>query len=315
MKPSDLRQGFLKSSIKREEYWHQISKMCEPLLDFTHFLSGTDNKLIVSEMGVVVEFPFVQATRVSLFLDPEDVRTASSIILSEGAYEPFISEIINSLSESSTNFVDVGANIGYYTISVAKKFPSIQIFAFEPNPIVYSKLQKNIELNGQLKNISSFNVAAGKLNGESLDFYIPRLTGSSGGSFRELHSEEGESISIKVKSALIDEVLGIREKIDLMKFDVEGAELEALEGSLAIITKDKPTIFAELLRKWMKPFKSHPQDVVKILKALDYLPLSIGEGSLSPLDEIVEETIETNFLFIHKLNVKHLNLVEKYMRV
>ena len=88
-------------------------------------------------------------------------------------------------------------------------------------------------------------------------------------------------------------------KIDLIKIDIEGNELAALQGAIKTIEKDKPTIIVELLRKWMKPFGHQPQEVVEILNKLGYECWALSDFEMRKIESIDEKTVETNFLFVH----------------
>jgi hypothetical protein len=98
-----------------------------------------------------------------------------------------------------------------------------------------------------------------------------------------------------------------------MKIDVEGNELSVLLGSLNSIEKSKPTIFVELLRKWMAPFEAQPQDFVDVLQKRGYACLEIREDSLVPISEIDETTESTNFIFIHESQTAHLNSIREFI--
>jgi hypothetical protein len=91
--------------------------------------------------------------------------------------------------------------------------------------------------------------------------------------------------------------------------DVEGFELSVLKGSLESIERFKPTIFIELLRKWMKPFGDHPQDVIDLLSPIGYLCFAIGDNILTKITKIDDDTIENNFIFVHRNRIDHLNLL------
>jgi hypothetical protein len=115
-----------------------------------------------------------------------------------------------------------------------------------------------------------------------------------------LHPEEGESEMQEIELISIDTLEEIKSsKIDLIKIDIEGNELAALQGAIKTIEKDKPTIIVELLRKWMKPFGHQPQEVVEILNKLGYECWALSDFEMRKIESIDEKTVETNFLFVH----------------
>jgi hypothetical protein len=98
-------------------------------------------------------------------------------------------------------------------------------------------------------------------------------------------------------------------EIDLIKIDVEGSELGVIRGGINSITVSRPTIFVELLRKWMRPFGSSPQDVSELLAALGYLIFEVTDEQLLEVDIISDETSSTNFVFVHESRPGHLSIL------
>jgi hypothetical protein len=78
---------------------------------------------------------------------------------------------------------------------------------------------------------------------------------------------------------------------------------------MEFILEDRPTIVVELLRKWMKPFQSSPQDVIDLLSELNYICFAVSDSNLIPASVINDFTIENNFIFCHKDNLNHLELL------
>ena len=91
---------------------------------------------------------------------------------------------------------------------------------------------------------------------------------------------------------------------DLLKIDVEGAELQILNGAILTIDRFKPVIFTELLRKWSAAYDYHPNDVIKMLRELNFQCFCVNKN-LTEIFEVTDKTIETNFIFIHESKVKN----------
>jgi len=207
-------------------------------------------------------------------------------------------------------FFDIGANIGWYSINIAKNFNNVKIFAFEPIPSTFAYLKKNVELN-KIQNTILFNFGFSDIEDNLIFYYYPE--GSVNASLMNLSKREDvKEIYCEVKT--IDNFIQEEKlKIDFIKCDVEGAELFVFKGGLKTIGRDNPIIFTELLRKWSSKFKYHPNDVVKMLKNIGYKCFVIDDENLIEIPEINEDTIETNFLFLHQKNhSNHINdLVKK----
>lgn len=146
---------------------------------------------------------------------------------------------------------------------------------------------------------------------ELVKFYEPISSGSSAASLRNLHPEQ-DSIIQNIASVRLDDLKSLKnlDYINLIKIDVEGAELEVIKGALEIIKLHTPVIFVELLRKWSKAFGYHPNDVLNLLKDLGYQAYEVNID-LTPIEQIDELTISTNFLLLqdnekNRNSIKHL---------
>jgi FkbM family methyltransferase len=202
--------------------------------------------------------------------------------------------------------------MGFYSLSLGVLNPKMIIEAFEPQPKTFSVLQKNILINNLEAQVIANNCGIGSKS-DSIEMYIPKFTGSGGGSFADLHQEEGDAEKIQVSVLALDSRISEGHKIDFMKVDVEGFEFEVITGALGTIQRDKPTIVIELLRKWMAPFGKHPQDVINQLEPFGYSTFAIGSESLIQTSIIDEDTTETNFIFVHKDNLIHTETLQKYI--
>jgi FkbM family methyltransferase len=142
------------------------------------------------------------------------------------------------------NFLDVGAHIGKYAVRVANMVGNEgNVVAVEPNKDNFEVLVRNIELN-QLQNCIPLNLAAYHTNRDVSLFLGPS-------SAEHTIKEDLGKGSYKVKARALDDVLkeiGI-EKVDLVKLDVEGAELEVLKGLERTLEKGNPVLVVEILKK------------------------------------------------------------------
>jgi len=145
----------------------------------------------------------------------------------------------NAISPGATVY-DIGANVGIYTLLAATKAgPSGTVYSFEPLDSNLQHLERHLKLNG-VQNCNVLKVAVSNVNGmrrfcaASWDFSMGRL------------SPEGE---IQVPSVTLDSCVYGEKNLrppDVMKIDVEGAELEVLQGAERIIAERHPVIFVEV---------------------------------------------------------------------
>jgi FkbM family methyltransferase len=127
--------------------------------------------------------------------------------------------------------VDAGAFVGLYTLSVADK--ASLVIAIEPNVASYIFLTNNIKINNLNSKTITYNVALGDFEGSAI-LYVEDWLASSSTLFDFWHIRYGHSLKIPVKVVKLDNILknvGI-DKVDLMKIDVEGAELMVLRGAI-----------------------------------------------------------------------------------
>jgi FkbM family methyltransferase len=128
-------------------------------------------------------------------------------------------------------FVDVGANLGHYTIRMAKRCE--KVIAFEPNPENRRKLLKNIELN-RLDNVTVLPYACGE------ERYRSRITMEDSGSHIVDSVSEKETVEIDVVQ--LDEVV---DEGDIVKIDVEGYEWNVIQGARNLIESCRPILLIE----------------------------------------------------------------------
>jgi len=169
--------------------------------------------------------------------------------------------IINILEDGDV-FLDVGANIGYYTILGSRKVGDKgRVIAIEPILSTSKVLTTNIKLN-KLTNVTIYPYAASNKNG-FLYFKIP-----SGlyGQASAISDKENKSL-MKVRTLRLDNICNAYNMIKLIKIDVEGHELEVLMGSMKTLAKTK-YIILEISRNKNKVLKLLASREYKIKKLM-----------------------------------------------
>ena len=124
--------------------------------------------------------------------------------------------------------VDIGANVGMVSCYLAKKFPFIKILSFEPNPITYDLLLRNIQLN-DIHNIKPNNIGVSANSEPIIIYYEPDFLGSAS-SFVPSMVREKNFREIVCMTKTLDMIFE-EENIDhckLLKIDCEGAEFSCL---------------------------------------------------------------------------------------
>jgi FkbM family methyltransferase len=155
-----------------------------------------------------------------------------------GKYEPYLTKLILRQAQHGDVVIDVGANIGYYTILLAKNAKTVM--GIEPEEKTFEILTKNCE---GLKNVRLIRAAAGSKDGEAELVRSEENYGDNRINPSKSPFDKGDL----VQCIRLDNL--IKERVDLMKIDVQGWESEVIEGAKKVIEKYKPTIFFELSKK------------------------------------------------------------------
>jgi FkbM family methyltransferase len=293
------RANFASGRITREEYWRTAAACYQALRTRTPL----DPKGQVMEIredagGLVIQLRDGLAMR----WDPRDVRTAPNVLLNHGDYERAEMATLTALAEHATVVFDVGANVGWYTLHLARQVAAKQgkVYAFEPIPRTRKTLEENIELNDLQGVATVLPLGLGEMAGE-VTFFVPGDTGSVAASQRQLMADE-KNLQVVATVARLDDVVAehrIR-RLDLIKCDIEGGELLMLRGGADTIRHLRPALFLELLRKWSRAYGYHPDDVINLLAAEGYRCWAIAEGGLESMTRMTDECASTNFLFLHE---------------
>jgi FkbM family methyltransferase len=155
-----------------------------------------------------------------------------------GMFEISETRLVQALLRPGMTFVDVGANIGYYTLLAARAVGAQgRVHAFEPNAAVRQRLETNVALN-QLGNIQVHGQAVARASGE-VRFYASALPENDG--ISSIFPGDGRASEGAVVPAVsLDDfegrlTSGGGRPIDLLKIDVEGAEIEVFEGGRRVL--------------------------------------------------------------------------------
>ncbi len=187
-------------------------------------------------------------------------------------HERATTELFKKIVKEGDNVVDLGANIGYFTLLAAKIVgPEGKVFAFEPEPKNYNYLQKNIKLNNY-ENVTALQKAVSDKNGKTKLYICDYDTGHhtirqySGieAYSRGRHTEEK---SIEIETVTLDEFFkGKEELIDVIKIDVEGAEALALTGMEGILRTNKNLkMFVEFFPLLIRKIGNSPEEFIRKL--------------------------------------------------
>jgi len=162
-----------------------------------------------------------------MFLDPQDSLRLGRY----GVYEPFETQLFERCLAPGDTVIDVGANIGYYTLAAARAVgPEGKVFAFEPDPSNFRCLHRNVARNGY-RNVVLENCAVCDLDGTVELHLAVRNTGDH----RIFETQEPRR-RIAVPAVRLDSYFGADlPAVRLLKMDIQGAEGRAIAGMHALL--------------------------------------------------------------------------------
>ncbi|HEY7119583.1 MAG TPA: FkbM family methyltransferase [Tepidisphaeraceae bacterium] len=178
------------------------------------------------------------------FASPGDVRldldlaTYPDCCMAVGLYELDTLRLIRRLLRPGQHLVDCGANIGYFTLAAARRVgPTGRVDAFEPDPVNRARLEKHLADNGSPSRVRVHAVALSDAPGEAT-LYHPTDDGRNHGEASLFAPAGVATAAYTVRTARMDEAL--ERSPDLVKMDIEGAELAALRGMTRLLESDRP---------------------------------------------------------------------------
>ena len=148
MNLKEIERNFNDGKINKEEYIHKMHEIHTSLFDYADFIKNKDiKKIVITDDKVTM---VSRESDIKLVVDEYDERVIPIEILNFGVYEKEMDMVLK-LSNGCSTIMDIGANIGWYSINMSQKNKYSNIFAFEPIPKTYYYLKKNINMNNSIQ--------------------------------------------------------------------------------------------------------------------------------------------------------------------
>jgi len=211
--------------------------------------------------------------------------------LKDNPHEQGEVKFLESIVKEGMNVIDIGANVGITTVTVARKIGRRgKLYSFEPTPEYFNILKENISSNG-LENVKVCELAVTDQVGRG-PFYQKEL--SSGIVF-----EEGAK-KFEVSTTSIDRFLSEEkiERIDLINMDCEGSELLVLKGAKETLRKNKVKIFCEIHHDFLKQLGQSVEELVQYLQGLEFQVQSVSLDDL----KMGNNFEKCEYIYAHNLN-------------
>ena len=208
---------------------------------------------------------------VCMLLDPNDL--ISRVILETGAWDEATWSAIERRLGSGATFVDIGAHEGYCSLKASRIVgPTGCVIAVEPNPQMVRLLDENIRVSGT--NVIAVKSVACSDSDSTLELFSAASANTGSTSFsRSNASLYGPADQVhKVRTRRLDAI--IREadisRVDVVKIDVEGAELLVLKGGIETFSRYRPVLLVELEDRLLNSMGTSSAEVIAFLDSCGY---------------------------------------------
>ena len=304
-----LIHDFEHGVLEQYDFIDQINKYNKALSYIAERIPNTNlSKIEITDNRLVFT---TRMEDIKLYFSGRDRRGVPFDILNFGNYENEDTFFLFKLINNGNLILDIGANIGWYSILLSKHFPLSKIHAFEPVPETYNYLIENLKLN-EVSNVEPNNLGISDHKAKREIYYCPE--GAVIASEKNLVDSQLAKL-VECNFTTIDEYVDKNNitSCEAIKCDIEGAELFAVKGAKNTIQKYQPLIFIELFPLWTKQFNYHPDEVISFLHNLGYKCFFANDKKLfqvNSIDNIPQNKEILNFFFLHP--EKHQSYIDQY---
>jgi len=180
-------------------------------------------------------------------------------------FEPAETELIRKTVKEGDIVLDIGANIGVYTVMIAEIVGEKgKVYAFEPDPTNFAILKKNVEINGY-KNVILIDKAVSSKKGKLKLFLCEENTGD-----HKIYDSKENRKFVEIESIRLDDYFSdYKGKIDFIKMDVEGSEPGVINGASKILTKNThlkivTEFYPMLIEEYGYSYEQYLKDIFKL---------------------------------------------------
>lgn len=204
-------------------------------------------------------------------------------------------KLLKKFVKKETVVIDLGANIGYYTILSAELVGKTgHVYSFEPEPHNFSLLSKNIKTNN-LTNVTLEQKGVADKN------YQARLYLSDSNTDHRIYKVENDRKSVEIQVIKLDDYFpdGIK-KPCFIKSDIQGADIKAIEGMKKLLQNSRDLIlFFEYQPSMLKEFGSNPEPIINSLLTMGFTIFDTGHWT-TERPQLFEKNKITDYSQINK---------------
>jgi FkbM family methyltransferase len=210
-------------------------------------------------------------------------------------YDMLTSRIMKEVLKPGSISVDVGCHAGTILDIMLKCAPNGCVLAFEPIPMLFELLE---EKYGDDSRVKLSSIALSDKHGSSEFHWVTTNPGYSGFQERRYDRPDEQISLINVVTAPLDDIVTDDQHIDLIKIDVEGAELEVLKGAQKILMRNKPVIVFEHGLGAADYYGTQPDDIFALLNGECGMNISLLSGFLEKKRPMTLEEFRDRY-FVH----------------
>lgn len=209
-------------------------------------------------------------------------------------HEKVVTEMLIEALQSASCFVDVGAHLGWYTCIAAKHIPSGRVYGFEMDDLSFALLEQNITINN-CTNVDVYNLAVYDFSG-MVSYIRDSKRPNPSLHLQANKKDQKSSMSVSVDSVILDEFVKSERIVpNVIKIDVEGAEMNVLKGMRQTMREYRPILFLEIHPTNLSYFNSSTSDVLSLLIEYGYRVFEIedmrSQKSMKRLNPLVRDSI------------------------
>jgi len=251
------------------------------------YLAPTSSTLLVSTLryGIRMRLDITEYLQAHLFVF--------------GDYELPTIRFLRSVLRPGAICLDVGAQMGYLTLAMATSADRrTVVHSFEPEQNNAARFRENVELN-DLNNVTLHQTAVSTVDG-ALKLYLSndRNAGTHSTVFIEsnVSTEFVEIPSVRLETFANADSL---QSIDLIKIDVEGAEIDVINGAVSVLERYKPLVITELSDHLQQARGQTCREIKEFMGSYGYTPYSINDDGTLSLCPMQAAHVNDNIVFVH----------------
>jgi FkbM family methyltransferase len=198
------------------------------------------------------------------------------VLMEHSVYEPGVSAILRQFATEKTYVIDVGANIGVHSITMARAMRAEgKLLALEPTPTTFDALKASLTLNLLLTRVDARQMAAGERSGDMILHCHPCALWNSLFAYSDVETRQ-----MSVPVAPLDTLVPAGTLVDLVKIDAEGAEFEILKGMRRILSEAQDiSVVLEFSATHFLRVGASPTELIEFMAGFGLAPQLIDDNT------------------------------------